>query len=182
MDRQHVLLREYETCQSKINSIASQYWTIFSIFLPINTGLLVWLMSSIISRNSISQSGTNARLLVIVLGLGMILIIGFLWRYFNRVNFIISISYYRMLHIEVELGMWSNRLIDIIDNWQSTSEEKRSKFADLRNKYPREQWWKFWRSSQGHVSPSGRGSMRSIFLVLTLLWVAFIVLVFVYDP
>ena len=182
MDRQQVLSREYEICQSKINSIGSQYWTIFSIFLPINTGLLVWLLSSIITRNSLSTFGTDVRLLAVVLGIGMILIITFLWRYFNRVNFIISINYYRMRHIETELGMWSNRLIDIIDNWKTISEEERSEFVDLRNHYPREQWWRFWQSSQGHISPVGRGSMRSIFLVLMLLWAAFIVLVFVYDP
>ena len=113
-DRQQILLKEYETCQSEIESIGSRYWTIFSVFLPINAGLLGWLLNSIISRSSGFPFGTDVRLLALVLGVGMILIIVFLWCYFNRVNFIISISYYRMRQIEIELGMWKNWFVHIL--------------------------------------------------------------------
>jgi hypothetical protein len=40
MDREEILLKEYETCQSDKNSIGSLFWIIVGVFMAINTALL----------------------------------------------------------------------------------------------------------------------------------------------
>ena len=41
---EEVLLKEYEICQQSISLNATRYWTIVSIFIPVNTALLGWVV------------------------------------------------------------------------------------------------------------------------------------------
>ncbi len=53
MNREEILLKEYEVCQQDINSRASRFWAIVGIFIPFNTALLGWIINWITKNLSI---------------------------------------------------------------------------------------------------------------------------------
>ncbi|MDH5695173.1 MAG: hypothetical protein OEZ00_00990 [Dehalococcoidia bacterium] len=107
----------------------------------------------------------------------MIVITLSLWTYFDRVNFLININYYRMRQIEDELGMRKNWLVHILDHRNQMSGGQRGRFTDLLNTYPPRPLWRFW-ARTWYTPPTGRWSIRGIFLALIILWMVLIVVVF----
>ncbi len=159
MNRQDVLLKEYEVCQQDINHNASQYWVVVGIFMGINTVLLGWVVYSIIQKSE--PPSENAKWLVVVLGLAVIAIVAVLWFWMNRVNFLIRISHHRMQEIETELGMRKNLIINLLDDGKKRGVKKEDIPTDLSKYYP--------------PPRSGATIVPWMFGIVIFLWVFFIV-------
>ncbi len=173
MDREEVLLKEYEVCQLDNNSSGTRFWIAFGIFFGINTALLGWIAPSIISK-SMSLSKNNLEWLsyitdnvgwlvfILVLGLGIIGILISLWLWLNRVNYLIRMNHHRMREIEEVLGMLKNSTIHWLDNRKEVPNEQRERLDEIRRRYP----------------PPRTGStiVPSLFIIVILLWIAAIVM------
>ena len=134
MNRQEILLKEYEVCQQDGSSIASTHWTVVGIFIALNTALLGGAAYTILAGKLPLYE--NIKWLVLMFGVLVVLIAMFLRSWLNRANFLIFTNNFRMRQIEIELGMQKNRLVDLLDNhWNDLSQEQRERFAELRNRY-----------------------------------------------
>ena len=125
MDKQGILLREYETCQEDSRAEASSYWTIFGIFISINTAIIGGLAYGLFNTNFINAILNKENIpniivkltILTILFMGIILITKFLESWLDRVNYLIQNNNRRMREIEIELGMWKNLRIHILDKW-----------------------------------------------------------------
>jgi len=197
MSKENVLLKEYEVCQQQNNSIGSQYWVIFGIFMSVSTVLLGWLAYSIVSERI-----PNAGWPVFILGVCVILIFALLKRYFDRVNFIIDFNYDRMREIELDLDIsknWRFHIIDRVNRLKSTNsfdevwgqlkqelsakdfeklERSKQRLEKMCERYPRRPWWTYWTGARGYKGTTGVPSITGIFYIIILLWMSFIILAF----
>ncbi len=159
MDRQEILRREYEACRQDITDTMSRYWTIVSIFIPVDTVLLGG--AGFIVKSGSSTIGLETKLLITLLGLGIIAILVFLWCWGNRMNFYIRVGWHRIREIETELGMLKNRTIHWLDNPEETPSSEKARIDPMRKKYSpgsKEMW-----------------SVEGIFCTIGILWALFIV-------
>jgi len=132
MDRQEILLKEYEICQKDSSAMISAQWTVVGIFMTINTALLGWILKDIISAGIILE---NFKGLVLAFGVGIILIIILLWQLLERVSFLVRINNNRMEIIETQLGIWKNRLVGIYDKrWVDIPKEYKEIFRCPKRK------------------------------------------------
>jgi len=155
-----ISLREYETCQQHINAMMSHYWILFSVFMPVSTALLAIVPYVILTLN-------EAKWIILIFGLGIVFILIFLKIYFNRVNALISIAYFRMREIETQLGMFKNLYVHQLDHWDKNilvNEVKSRIDAPLRGK---------------HTGHRGRTFIGFIFYVLIALWLLSILWAFI---
>ncbi|MBI2851089.1 MAG: hypothetical protein HYX80_08645 [Chloroflexi bacterium] len=175
MDRQEILLKEYETCQSDNNTLASRFWVVSGIYVSLNTAILAGLLAASTSSGGAFPVAT-IKPLSLMLGLGTICINVLLFLYQTRINYTIQINYYRIQQIESEVGMRKGYLIDALDRWKKLPDEKKKQLSDLRDRFPsRSCFWllAFWRYDK-YVPPLGRW-LSLIFVILVVFWVVFIV-------
>lgn len=129
MNRQEILLKEYEVSQQHINSLNSQVWQSTAIFLSVNALVVAYVFQKE------KASDWDSLLLTLVIGAIFILVLNFWKRWINRARFNQGIIYERMRDIEDELGMWKNWYIHILDGLKSKTEK--IKESDL-NTLPKE--------------------------------------------
>lgn len=138
MDRQNVLLKEYEVCQQHINTLGTQNWQSASIFLLVNALILAFVFS-------MKTHDRDSFMLVLITGV-MVSLIFYLWRsWIKRQQFVQVMAYQRMREIEQELGLWKNWYVCIFDKLQSKeleesrlnsfSKENSSRIRQLRDYY-----------------------------------------------
>jgi len=177
MDRQEILLKEYEVCQQHNDSIGSQVWTSTSIFMSINVAVLGGVAYGIITKGIPLEE--NTKWLVLALGLGIISIFTFWMRWLNRMQFLTSINYERMREIEDELGMWKNWMARGLDDWDKLSDDKKKKLTDLHTRYPRGiPWWN--NRFPAYRPPRGFEGLKWTARIVMIMWVSFIVIAFIF--
>jgi len=151
MDREEVLLKEYEVAQHHINALNTQVWLATSIFLSINSGALAYVFKQ-------GQHGVDGLLTVSVIGTILILILHFWKRWIKRVQFLHLITFHRMRQIEEALGLWKNRLVDAVDAFFDDSKKKSSEAGKkLEEKYK-------------YVKPAGFTGLQWISRLLMIGW------------
>jgi hypothetical protein len=151
MGREEILLKEYETCQSDVNSIGSLFWIVVGVFMTINTALLGALPYGILQsgglRTIFKDYATRSELLqllalgllIVVLGGGMIAVLVFLKRYHKRTRHIVRFAHERMMHIEEELGMWRGWIFYGLDRMKGKRREDYD-FSDKLSKETRDRF------------------------------------------
>lgn len=172
MDIKQIWLKEYEICQQDIIDSSSRYWIIVSIFVGVSTAVLGVIATGIISsdfikhifqRNAQAQTIT-ARVIIIVLGLGIIAVFYCLKKWLKRVNYLNKITYIRMLEIEFELGMWKNWMIHGVDHWEEIANEDKVRLV----KYHPEGWWKR-KGLKEYIGPNNEINF-GILLTMIIVW------------
>jgi len=138
INRQDILLREYEVCQQANDSIGRQVWLSTSVFLSTNVGLLGWIAYGITTRGA--PHPDNIHWLVLGLGLGIISIFIFWIHWLNRMQFLTRMNYERMREIEIDLGMWKNWFARALDKWGKLSKEKWEKLPKDWQKLTKEEY------------------------------------------
>jgi len=178
VNRQEILLKEYEACQSYLSSLGYQYWISAGVFMAVNTALLGAMLYGVV------QYGNSLELcdilipgvIILILGVGMIMILVFLKQWLKRVHFVIKACYERMREIEAELGMWRNWMIHGVDHMVRCEEDYEfdktitaEDRARLTGYHPME-WWKKWRTCHEYESPRRFEMVKNIFLTLIVIW------------
>jgi hypothetical protein len=143
MKREEILLKEYEACQQDNQARASRYWVILGIFVSINAPILggLWVLSNTDIINEI----TNATSFLIKLPFLFIILCGiftitkFLELSLNRSYFIIQNNNRHMLEIEIELGMWKELPIYVLDKWNKI--RKRLKYKTKPSESQNNEIW-----------------------------------------
>jgi hypothetical protein len=159
MNREDILLKEYEVCQQHLNTMMSHHWVLLGVFMPVSTALL-----GVVPY--ILWNFSKPQWLIIPLGVGVSIILFCLWRYFKRVNAMISVDYFRMREIEAELGMLKNLYVHELDHWNPPKLDNatRERIKSLRAK---------------HIGEIGKRAMGITYWVLIVLWMLAIISAFV---
>jgi hypothetical protein len=177
MEREEILLKEYETCQSHINSIGSQVWVSTTIFLTINVTLLSGLLYSFITKNVFSLENINEivklqilgpRIAVTALGIGIIVVLHRWKQWMKRMKFHTAVNFDRMGTIERRLGMSRHTISRRLDKFFKN--KKRWTPVQKKNSKGRRKFWEFSRES-------GFDGLNWIALIVIILWVLSIVYV-----
>jgi hypothetical protein len=137
MDREEILVKEYEACQEDNKAQSSHYWTIFGIFFSVNTaifgGIAYGLFSTTFIRDILSANSTDLPQIFLTLFIlsiivfGLILFTYILKRWLDRVNFLIQTNNARVHEIEIILGTWRSLRIHIIDKWERVRNQRKFK-------------------------------------------------------
>jgi hypothetical protein len=175
MDKQEILLKEYELCLQDIIDTSSRYWTIVNIFMAANMVVLGAIVAGVISASFIKEAfvkPTPPQILVagsvlIVLGLGMIIILISLKKYLKRANFLSAINYERMREIEFDLRIWKNWRVHGIDNWDKPSKISSDDRSRLTEYHP-EKWWQGWRKSKEYATSNKSSNRWPIFAMIAI--------------
>ncbi len=183
MDKQEILLKEYELCQQDIIDTSSRYWTVVNIFMAVSTAILGAIAATIISGNFIKyafQRDTSPQILVagsviIVLGGGMISVLKCLKDWLRRVNCLATIHYERMREIETQLGMWKNWRVHGIDNWNNSKKITPEDKVRL-TEYQPEGWWKKRQSKLKEYASPNTNPNRRMLQTLIVVWALIVLL------
>ena len=155
MDRQAILLKEYEFAQQHAASMRSHYWQVFGIFMPVNTAAFGGIIYAII------RGVDNVGWLTLLFGIVIVPLTVFLTRYLDRVSSVIRANHNRMQVIEGELGMDTHSMIYDLDHYDELSEIRKTKLREIQ---------------QNHASPSGRKDMQCVLQIYIGMWIVCIVL------
>jgi hypothetical protein len=115
MNRQEILLKEYEVCQQHINTLGTQNWQSAGIFLAADA-LITGFVFGLKPHDEWSFAA------VLAIGLAFIFIFLFWKLWLKRQKFVQLSLYVRMRDIEVELGMWKNWYAFLPDEFDSDEE------------------------------------------------------------
>ncbi len=140
MDKQEILLREYETCQRNVQFNASGYWTVVNIFIAIDA--LMWaagaahtvLQGNLVFPEHAKWLIFSVPAMISVLGVTMICITLSLRGWIDRINSFIVASYFRMHEIEKELGMFLNLSIHWLSNPDEMPPEQQERIDSLKSR------------------------------------------------
>jgi len=167
IDRQQVLLKEYEICQQDNSSIGNQIWLSASVLMSANVALLAWFAYVIIKELPLREN-TECLVLGLVTAVGMAIIaIFYCWiRWLNRMQFLKFINYERMRDIETALGMWKNRRAYGLDN----REERTCQEEELM---------KMRRKDVHHAPSKGLEGSKPMAIITMVLWGILVVAVWV---
>jgi len=150
MDREEILLKEYETCQSHNNALGNQSWISISIIITVNLLLLGQVISNVVLKSSPDIGYPN--FIVIILGIGIIYILLLFKQWNNRVTFHTRLNHDRMREIEMEImekegdwviqKNWRVRSLDIDydpkeRNIKTIPETFKAILEDLKKRYPK---------------------------------------------
>ncbi len=106
MDREEILLKEYEICQSHNNAIASQVWLSTSIFMSINLTLFGGLLYALLQSKILIHGTIGNQNLTFVMSLALLLAVAVVlilcsWRaWLQRTQHITRVNNIRMRQIE----------------------------------------------------------------------------------
>jgi hypothetical protein len=122
MDKEEILLKEYELCDEQNRSMSHEIWTSTTIFMSANVILLTGIVYAAISSNLLAGIFSGCRYntsiwpqiiplgSILIVGVGIILIF-FYWKgWLKRIKFLTIANYVRMRQIEKILGMRKNWL------------------------------------------------------------------------
>lgn len=167
------LLKEYEVCQSHINSLGYQYWIGVGVFMAVNTALLGAFLYGIVQSNIdfrffIIQiyKYLAPSLITIILGIGMIIILRSLIMWLKRINSNVQTFYVRMREIETILGMWRGWIVYGLDNWDNLPKSE----SNYLLKYHPQKWWEDLRKKGFYEPPRGFQMVKVIFTTLIVIW------------
>ncbi|MFC1929269.1 hypothetical protein ACFLW6_00130 [Chloroflexota bacterium] len=163
MDREEILLKEYEVCQSYVNSLGNQFWVSMSIVIPINITAFGWIITKTLKpANCISVDLP----ILIILALIMTVVLWLFWLFFKRIQFLISINNKRMHEIEseikingktvIEKGWWIKGLDSKYGNdadFHKLEDYQRDKIQKLSQKYQHAYPWEFWKCCRAYKPP-----------------------------
>ncbi len=155
-EKKEILLKEYEACQQDNQAQASRYWTILGIFISINTpiigGLAVVLFSTDLIKEISNIASFWIKLFILLISLvGIYTITRFLELSLDRAYYIVQNNNRRMLEIEIELGIWKELPIIILDKWNTVREEPKYKDKPC-NSQNAEIWVRVWRELSTELS------------------------------
>jgi hypothetical protein len=179
MDRQEILLREYEACQRHNDSIGSQVWTSTTIFLSINVTLLGGLLYGLLTTDVFSIKNLDEiiqfqvlgpRIAATVLGLGIIVILCRWSQWLRRMRFHTAANSERMGTIERRLRICKHTIVRKLDlafknKKNQTSEQK-------HNLKKKREFWEY-------APVSGFKGLICIAYTIITLWVLSIVYVWI---
>lgn len=191
MDREEILLKEYELCQHDKSSSSTSYWTLAGIFIGVSSAILAGLLYGIFANNSLFQALvkilfsldeiTNdieikqvkvVAVCMLLLGIAMIIIICKLWRWLRRTQFLAFRNDERMREIERILKMWKSHIIHGIDN---ANEDKWGELPIIEREhmscYKQRDWWKEQKKEAIYEHPSSGSTHKWIFGTLFSLWI-----------
>lgn len=172
MDRQEILLREFESCERENHQLTNHYWTIFGILASGNT-IAIGLLASI---TQFELSSFWSIIGIVILGIGAIFMLHHLRLYRRRIDFRIFANYERMREIESDLKMWRGwRIFGIDDQWDKIHKKK---YSDVINPderarllaYHPESWWIKWTEKEVYHKPAGRHMADIIIWTLKAFW------------
>lgn len=126
MDRNEILLKEYEICQEDNNAQSTRYWSIFGIFVSVNVVVLGALAYGLLNGDFLKRLSniTISYEIIAYYSIANILIVAFavltvlLKFWLDRINYLISSNHKGIHEIELELKMYRSFKIHIIDKWQ----------------------------------------------------------------
>ncbi len=159
MGREEILLKEYEACRQDITDTASRYWTIVGIFVPVDVILLGGAGFALQFEGS--AINWKIALLVTLLGIGITVIICFLYRWGVRMNWYIKVGWHRIHEIEAQLNMLKNRTIHWLENPKVAPSEQQDRLKSVK-------------AQCGSPPSKEMQSVRGIFWTLAILWMLFI--------
>lgn len=108
------LLVEYEVAQNAINAQNQTAWQIGAIFIVASLGVLAFVAQEIFRSSMIPSIGSVALLLVLaVVSWGTLY---FWYASYRRWGTFVEVTHRRMHEIEIQLGLWKNRDIEIVDS------------------------------------------------------------------
>ncbi|GAJ22391.1 unnamed protein product, partial [marine sediment metagenome] len=102
MEKEEILLKEYEVCQSHNNALGNQSWISISIITTVNLLLLGQLIPGLVSKSS-TNNGYPDLILLIILGSLLISILLLFRQWDKRVQFMTRLNHERMRGIETEI-------------------------------------------------------------------------------
>jgi hypothetical protein len=168
MDIDEILLKEYEICHEDCNALGSRFWSFANIFIPTNLALLGLLLSIMLNKPDIS----NIRFIILIVGPAAIGILIFVLRWLKRVNALNRFNYDRAREIEIQLGMWKNRRLNAIDNFENNkfkTDKIRPDTTSILLIYHNLEWWR--NKKNPFLNPFiGSTSVCAIFIILMILW------------
>lgn len=135
MNRQEILLKEYEVCQQSANEAHRRIWQITGILLVFALGSsfgAFWLMSMS------SECGNEQRLLLISVALLAIGFDAFWISAWVRERSYLAITYHRLQQIEILLGLRKNLYIYALDNSKPPrylSEDEKKRWMNQRQAF-----------------------------------------------
>ncbi len=135
MEKDEILLKEYEMCQSYTNYLGTQYWVGLNIFITLNMALLGGVTYSIIQSDATLPEST--RWLILALGVVAIIFSLLMRGLYLRNWFITQLNFSRMREIEDDLGMEKNWRIHGLDLFYGNNEEF-GKLSEERRRWIRE--------------------------------------------
>jgi hypothetical protein len=116
MERDEILLKEYEICEQDNNSASANNWTVIGIFASISVGSLAAIIFQLVDK-PYDTLKWHSFLLVIIVAIMAIVVISFLKAWTGRVSFLLAQNNHRMREIEKILGMQRGINIWAADNW-----------------------------------------------------------------
>jgi hypothetical protein len=198
------LLTEYQVCQVAADTNTSNYWLLASIFIGVSSALLAGTIFAIISNEKllnlmlypmVQLSEDRIVLascgLLIFIGVSMIAIYYFLWKWLIRVRTFNDICYYRMPQIEDIVNTKKSHLIQGFDKkfsknfdpnndkeWQSLTLEQWNDIDRINTRFFRRRWYQFFKSKKlefketqiSYEKPSSGFHVLWIFRILAGLW------------
>ncbi len=189
MDREEIMLKEYELCQSDSNSYGNQSWISFSIIMSVNLVLIAQVVPLVF--NSSRDSGYGRLIVVVALSAAMIFILRLFKQWDKRAMFRIRLNNVRMREIENEF-MAINRTWVLQKNWRIRSldithstgrqEEIPSTFQPILNhlralfpRHRRETDDTLFQTEYVATVTRGRWNFHNIFWVLIAIWILIII-------
>jgi len=189
MDREEILLKEYEVCQSHNNSLGSQAWVSISILVTVNVLLIGQVVVNIVLK-SVPIVGCSKLVLVILIALVMIMILWIFKRWDKRIDFMVLLNNERMRHIETTLGMWKNWRVYGLDlkygygtkeDWDVLLPTQRKTIEQFSKRYQLLPWYK--KGKLRYEPPTTKGEFWKlrwkfdwIFHILIGFWIVTMVL------
>ena len=144
MEKDELLLKEYEFRQQDNQTQLSRYWTILGLFISINIHLIggLWILSNTDFVSAVTDaSGLMFKIpILFVILIGVFLITKYMELSLRRSRFVIETNIQRICDIEIELGLWKQLPLFIADQWLRV--RKKLKYKENLSNHETEFVWK----------------------------------------
>jgi hypothetical protein len=184
MDRQEILLKEYEICEQQNNSIGHEVWSSTTIFLTVSVTLLAGLIYGTMTNDVFTKLFCRGNINiwpivmalsgVMIVGIGIIIIFCRWIGWLKRTEFLTRLNYETLRDIETNLGMeknWLARGLDLkhaskkLDPLDEPPETVRNKLGKLDSKI-------------GYAPPAGFVGLKCIACTVIAIWGVSIFIIF----
>jgi len=186
MDKDEILIKEYETCQSHNNNLGNQTWLSFSIAFSANVVLLAGIGYALIQKSTNLEPIFAYMALVLFIIICIFLFLLMRWR--SRVKYLLGVNHMRMRRIEDEILDRDNESSIIMEKtwlvygydrkveydkkkdniWCGLSDDRKLLIETIGNRY----------LSVPEYSPPTDKYFNKLYLVITLPWILLIVIAF----
>lgn len=176
LDREQILLKEYEICHDDSNALASRFWSFANIFIPTNLALLALLITALLKKEV--HVGILETLIVGVIGICAIITLVSVLLWLKRTNSIQQSNYERAREIECTLGMWKNWRLHALDrydvrqkNFVDSDPEIDSYMSTKLFDYRPPDWWQRTKEKNSFFSRAiGSRVVCTILITIMVLW------------